>query len=202
MTPYWTNLARRNWQAVAAVLVFLAFAAAHATAFRPVLVRYRRDVKRAVELGMPLDGGGAPSTASARVAALLAGNSLNAAVAEEQGTSGGLTASLLDDVARFAARRGLEISATEQGMVTQLPATVQVRAHLKMRGRYDDFVGLLGDLARARSLIELDRFTIQGGDEPRQEIEVWMSQLVLKRARPRALPPRCAARGSPRCCWC
>ena len=182
MNPVWARLARRNWQALAAVLVFLVFAAVHAATFRPTLGRYRADVQRAVGMGMPVDGG-VPAMASARVTALLTDNSLNAAVAEEQGTSGALTAGLLDIVTRAAARRGLEVLATEQGLVTQLPSTVQVRAHLKLRGRYDDFVGLMGDLARARALVALDRFTIQGGDPPRQEIEVWLSQLVLKRTR-------------------
>jgi Tfp pilus assembly protein PilO len=176
----WRRQARRNWQALAALLVFLVFAAAHAAAFRPVLARYQREAKRAVELGMPLDGRGAPSTTSPRVAALLAANSLSASVAEEQGTSGGLTAGLLDELTRLASKRGLEVLATEQGMVTQLPALVEVRARLKLRGRYDDFVGLLGDLGRDRSIITLDRFSIQEGSQPRQEIEVWASQLVLK----------------------
>jgi ABC-type Fe3+-siderophore transport system permease subunit len=84
MNPFWTNLARRNWQAVAALLIFLVFALVHALVFRPVLARYHRDVQRATELGMPLEATGAPPAASARLTALLADNSLNAAVAEEQ----------------------------------------------------------------------------------------------------------------------
>ena len=182
MAPSWSQQARRNWQAVAAVFVFLVFAGVHAAAFRPTLGRYRADQQRAAAMGMPVDGR-LPVTNSARVTGLLTDNSLNAALAEEQGTSGALTAALLDIVTRLAARRGLEVVATEQGLVTQLPTTVQVRAHLKLRGRYEDFVGLVGDLAAGRALVTLYRFTIQGGGPPRQEIEVWLSQLVLKRTR-------------------
>ena len=181
MSPYWTIVARRNWQAVAALLVCLGFAAAHAAAFQPVLARYRRDVQHAAELGMPLDAAGAQPAASPRTAALLAGNSLHAAVAEEQGTSGALTARLLDEVTRLAAKCGLEVVATEQGLVTQLPSSVQVRAHLKLRGRYAAFVALLGELSRSGSLVAVDRFTLQAGAGGRQDIEVWMSQLILKR---------------------
>ncbi len=183
MNPYWTNLARRNWQVIAALLVFLGFAAAHAAAFQPLLARYRRDVRQAAELGMPLAATGARPAASPRAAALLAGNSLNTAVAEEQGTSGALTAALLDEVTRLVAKCGLEVVATEQGLVTQLPSSVQVRAHLKLRGRYAAFVDLLGELSRSGSLVALDRFVLQAGAGDGQDIEVWMSQLILKRTR-------------------
>jgi hypothetical protein len=183
MNPYWTNLARRNWQAVAALLVCLGFAAAHNAAFRPALARYRSSVRQAAELGMPLDATGAQRAASPRVTALLARNSLNTAVAEEQGTSGALTAGLLDEVTRLVAKCGLEVVATEQGLVTQLPSSVQVRAHLKLRGRYAAFVDLLGELARSGSLVAVERFTLQAGAGGGQDIEVWMSQLILKRTR-------------------
>ena len=182
MGARWTNLARRNWQAVAALLALLAFGAVHAAGFQPTLARHRQRLQQASELGMPLDPTDAPPAASPRTAALLAGTSLNTAVAEEQGTSGALTAALLDEVTRLAAKCGLDPVATEQGLVTQLPTSVQVRAHLKLRGRYAAFVDLLGELARSRSLVMVDRFTLQAGAGG-QEIEIWLSQLVLKRMR-------------------
>jgi hypothetical protein len=183
MNPAWEGFARRNWQAFAALLVFLVFAAVHAVVFRPVLARYQRDVRQATELGMPLDAAGGSPAASARVSALIAGNSLNAAVAEEQGTSGALTAGLLDEVTRLVSRAGLQIVATEQGMVTQLPGSVQVRAHLKLRGRYAAFVDLLGRFSRSGTLVTVDRFSLQtaGGDD--LDIEVWLTQHILKRSR-------------------
>jgi hypothetical protein len=183
MSPYWMSLARRNWQALAALLVFLVFAAVHAAAFRPVLARYLKDVKQAVELGMPLDATGAPPVTSARVAALLADNSLNAAVAEEQGTSGALTAGLLDEVTRLVAKCGLELVGTEQGLVTQLPGSVEVRAHLKLQGRYAAFVDLLGGLSRSETLVTVDRFTLKEGQEEGQDIELWLTQHLLTRTR-------------------
>ena len=183
MSPYWMNLARRNWQALAALLVLLGFAGVHAAAFQPLLARYRRNAQQSAELGMPLDATGAQPAASPRAAALLADNSLNAAVAEEQGTSGALTAELLDEVTRLVTKCGLEIVATEQGLVTQLPTSVQVRAHLRLRGRYAAFAELLGGLSRSGSLIAVDRFTLQAGTGGGQDIEVWISQLVLKRTR-------------------
>jgi hypothetical protein len=183
MNPAWEGFARRNWQAFAALLVFLVFAAVHAVVFRPVLARYQRDVRQATELGMPIDDAGGSPAASARVTALIAGNSLNAAVAEEQGTSGALTAGLLDEVTRLVAKSGLEIVATEQGVVTQLPGSVQVRAHLKLGGRYAEFVDLLGRLSRSGSLVTVDRFDLQGDAAEGLEIELWLTQHILKRTR-------------------
>ena len=181
MSPAWTIVLQRNRAATTAVVVALLFALLHAVMFRPVLSRYRRAAQQAAELGMPLDAVSAPPSASAKVSALLNDNSLNAAVAEEQGTSGALTAGLLDDVTRLAARRGLEVLATEQGLVTQMPGSVQVRAHLKLRGSYAQFVGLLADLARTRTLYGVDRFALEqaGGVTG---IQVWISQIILKRA--------------------
>lgn len=183
MSPSWTSFARRNWQAVAALLVLVAFAGVHVAAFRPVLARYHRDLQHAVELGMPLDASGTPVAASARVTTLLAGNSLNAAVAEEQGTSGALTAGLLDEVTRLVARCGLQVVATEQGLVTQLPGSVQVRAHLKLRGRYAAFVDLLGGISRSGTLVAVDRFELKAAGGDGQDIEVWLTQHILKRTR-------------------
>ncbi len=180
MNPLLENLVRRNRAAVLAVLVALGFLAVHAVVFRPALARYRRAAQQATDLGVPMDAVSTAPTASARVAELLTDNSLNAAVAEEQGTSGALTAGLLDDVTRLASKRGLEVVATEQGMVTQLPGSVQVRAHFKMRGPYAGFVGLLGDLARTRTLYVVDRFAIQQGGGA-AGIELWMTQVILKR---------------------
>lgn len=181
MNPFWMNLARRNWQAIAALLVCLGFAAAHAAVFQPALARYRTGLQHAARLGTPFDATGMRPAASPRTTALLNGNSLNAAVAEEQGSSGALTAGLLDEVTRLVAKCGLDVVATEQGLVTQLPSSVQVRAHLKLRGRYAAFANLLGELARSGSLVAVERFTLQAGVGGRQDIEVWMSQLVLKR---------------------
>jgi len=183
MNAWWTTLTRRNWQVAATLAAFLVFAAVHALVFRPTLARYHRDVQRAIALGMPVEATGAPPAASGRLTSLLADNSLLPAVAEEQGASGALTAGLLDEVTRLAARAGLQVLATEQGTVTQLPASVQVRAHLKLRGRFAELVDLLGAISRSGSLITLDRFTLEGDAGADQDIEVWLTQLVLKRTR-------------------
>jgi len=181
MSPYWTQLARRNWQVLVAVGLFAALAIVHMAAFQPTLDRYRHATAQAARLGIPLAPADAAPAASARALELLASNSLTPAAAEEQATSGALTAGLLGEVTRLAGQRGLEVLSTEQGLVTQLPGAVVARAHLRLGGSYARFVGLLDDFARAGTLITLDRFTIEGTDSGTGNIEVWVSRLVLKR---------------------
>jgi hypothetical protein len=136
-----------------------------------------------VRLGVPFDVSDATPAPSARVLSLLADNSLTPAAAEEQGTSGALTAGLLGEVTRLAANRGLEVLSTEQGLVTQLPGSVVVRAHFRLDGSYARFTGLLDDFARAGTLITLDRFTVEAAGSRTGNIEIWVSRLVLKRTR-------------------
>ena len=84
-------------------------------------------------------------------------------------------------MARLATDRGLEVLSTEQGLVTQLPGAVVVRARFRLGGGYARFIGLLDDLARAGTLITLERFTIEGTDSRAGNVEIWVSRLVLKR---------------------
>lgn len=181
MNAYWTQFARRNWQVLAAVALVAAFTLVHAAAFRPALARYRRATGQAVRLGIPVDASSTAPGPSGRVVSLLARNSLTPAAAEEQGASGALTSGLLGDITRLAAKNGLQVVSTEQGLVTQLPGSVLVRAHFQMNGSYGRFVGLLDDLARAGTLITLERFTIGGAAVRGGNIEIWVSRLVLKR---------------------
>lgn len=181
MNPAWTQFARRNWQVLLAVALFTGFTIVHATAFQPALERYRRAAAQAARLGFPLDVPDPALAPSARVVSLLAANSLTPAAAEEQGASGGLTAGLLDEVTRLAARRGLEVLTTEQGLVTQLPGAVVVRAHFRLDGDFARFSGLLDDFARAGTLIAVDRFSLDAKRAQGGNVELWVSRLVLKR---------------------
>ena len=183
MDPRWTQLARRNWQVLAALALFAGFTVVPATAFHPQRARYRRATDQAARLGIPLGGSSPAPAPSARVASLLAANSLVPAAAEEQGTSGALTAELLDDVTRLATRSGLEVLATEQGLVTQLPGAVLVRAHFRLGGGYARFVALLDEIARAGGLLTLERFTVAPTGARGGNVEIWVSRLVLKRTR-------------------
>lgn len=181
MTAPWIRATRAHWQVLLAVALFAAFSLAHTTAFRPVLERYRRAAAESGRVGASLDMANPVPAPSTRVMSLLAANSLATTAAEEQGASGALTAVLLDQVTRLAVRRGLEVLSTEQGLVTQLPGAVVVRARFRLGGDYARFLGLLDDLARARTLVTLDRFSLSAAATRGGNIELSVSQLVLKR---------------------
>lgn len=186
MGPPVARLPRHARPVAVALLAFLAFTAVHFTVFRPALGRYRAAVHEAATLGVPPDPGQTPQPASPRLLALVETNSLDAAVAEERGSSGALTAGLLSRMSRLADARGLDIIATEQGLVTQLPASVQVRAFLRLRGDYAAFTRFLGGLAGSDALCAVERFSLRQDAEGQPPVlEVWVSQSFLKRRGPR-----------------
>jgi hypothetical protein len=146
-------------------------------------VRYERAVKQATELGLALDPAQTNAMMPPRVFALVADNALLAAEAQELGDSGVLTARLLEDVTRLLGASGMEVLATEPGPVTQQSRSVTVNAHLRVRGRYPQFVALVDALVRSGSLIGIDRFTFMDLAPGIQEIDLWVSRLVLKQER-------------------
>ena len=120
-----------------------------------------------------------------RLFALISNNTLPAATAEEQGNSGELTAELLGDLTKLTSKHGIIVLTTEPGLLTQLPQSVQVRAHLRGRCRYAEFVALLDEMARGQALFSLDRFSYAsqpGGDAM---LELWISRFVLKQQKGR-----------------
>jgi hypothetical protein len=131
-------------------------------------------------MGLALDPSQAPQSLPPRVFALLADNAMPAAEASEHAASGALTASLLDDLNKRVSAHGMEVLVTEPGTVAQMPHSVLVRAHLKIRCRYAQFTSLLDDLSRSGSLISLDRFTLLPNESGTEFLEVWVSRSVLK----------------------
>lgn len=171
---------RRQWTLVAAVIVFLLFVLSELLWFRPVVKRFDAVLKQGKEMGMAVDPNQAPAVLPPRVFALLVDNTLPAAAAQEQGSSGALTAKLLEDLTELTSRLGIQVLATEPGSITQQPGSVQVRAHLKLRCRYNQFLALLDDLANGARLYSIDRFTLN--DEPTggESLEIWVSRYLLK----------------------
>lgn len=182
MNPILVATLRRNWPVVGTVLVFLVFTIAHQIFFQPALARYKKAVKDATRLGLSLDPNAQQVLMPPRVFALVSENALPSKQALDEGNSGVLTAHLLEEFTKLAGSHGMEVLMTEPGAVTQQPNSVTVRAYLKMRGRYDEFVSLLDELARGRKLVGVDRFLmVPAGNE--LVIDVWVSRYVLKQER-------------------
>jgi hypothetical protein len=88
---------------------------------------------------------------------------------------------MVQTLSTAAARRGLETVAAEPGLLTQQSGTVEMRAHLRLRGSYSSFVGMLDDLARGGRLWSVERFSIKPSTGAALDIEVWMASCLLKR---------------------
>ena len=180
MSPSLVALLRRQWPVVGALVLFLAFMITQALIFNPVARRYDAVLKRGAELGIGLDPANTPAMLPPRVFALLADHALPAADAQERAGSGALTAGLLEDLNQLAGQHSLVVLATEPGPVSQDDGSVRARAHLKMRGTYAGFVTWLGEIARARSLTAIDRFSLQPAEGSAMQIDLWVSRYVLK----------------------
>jgi Type II secretion system (T2SS), protein M subtype b len=174
---------RRNWPLVGAVGFFALFMLVHQLAFQPAAKRYQKVVQEASDLGLPLDLTRAPALIPPRVLALVVDNALPPAEAQRQGSSGQLTASLLEGLTRTVNDQGLDVLATQPGAVIQQPNYVQVRAYVKARGRYSEVVSLMNTLATGRQLIGVDRFTLIPETSGRVELDLWVSRFVLKQER-------------------
>ena len=180
MNPVWAASLRRHWTTVGALGLFLAFNLTHLLGFRPSAQRYEAALKKAGDMGLALRPEAAPAVLPPRVFALLTDNALPAGAALNQGNSGALTAELLGDLTRLTSKHGIDALLTEPGPVTQQPQSVQVRAHLKLRCKYPEFVAFLDDLSRGRTLLAVDRFTVTALPSGGEMIEVWVSRYILK----------------------
>jgi hypothetical protein len=180
MNPILREALRRQWPLIGALGLFLVFVLAHSLIFQPTASRYDAALKRSGEMGLALDPSQMPQTLPPRVFALLADNSMSSAEASQRASSGALTASLLDDLNKLVATRGMEVLVTEPGTVAQMPHSVQVHAHMRIRCRFSQFTSLLDDLSRSGSLISLDRFTLLPNDSGTEMLEVWVSRMILR----------------------
>ena len=180
LNPRWADTLRRHWPLAGALGIFVLFAAVDQVWFHPTTRRYERALGQSRAMGLALDPDSLPAMLPAGLLSLLASNSLTAAEAQEQGNSGALTARLLEDMAEVTSRRGILVLGTEPGAVTQQQGSVQVRAHLKLRCSYTQFVALLDDFAHGAKLISADRLSLDGRSGGGMTADLWVSRLILK----------------------
>lgn len=180
MNPILLAALRRQWPLVGAVLVFLVFTIANLAWVGPLQGRQKALTARATQLGMSVDPEAAPRTMSPGMMTMFTKNSLDPAAAQQQATSGQLTATLLEDMTRLASRNGLEVVAAEQGPVTQQTDGLQVRGHLRFHGDYRGLVRMLSDISHSGRLYSIDRFAVGQPAGGRRTVEVWVSRYILK----------------------
>ena len=174
---------RRQWPLFAALAVCAVFVLVHSLVFQPQAAHYRAAIVKAGALGLMVDPARPAQLTSlpVKVFSLLVGNSLSPAEADARSQSGTLGAEMAQRLSSMAVRRGLEIVIAEPGVLTQQPGSIEVRAHLRLRGSYTAYVGLVDDLAHSDRLWAIERFTIVPVAPGRDDFEVWMASCMLKR---------------------
>jgi hypothetical protein len=183
MDPLLANQLRRLWPLVLTLFIAALFMLVHTLVFKPKATRYRDAIARAGAMGLVVDPAH-PSDRqmlSVKVYTLLISNSLPADEADARSQSGTLGAQMAQALTRMASRRDLEVLIAEPGTTTQLPGSVEMRAHLRLRGHYPAFVGFVDDLARDSRLWSLERFTITPVNGGSDEFEIWVASCLLKR---------------------
>ena len=174
---------RRSWPMFAALATCAVFLVVHSFVFAPKAARYRTAIAEAGKLGLVVDPArpGARQPMPVKVFTLLVENSLSSEEAESRSQSGTLGAAMAQTLSSMAGRRGLEIVVAEPGLLSQQPSMLEVRAHLRLRGSYSAFVGLVDDLARSDRLWAIERFTIVPVESGRDDFEVWVASCLLRR---------------------
>jgi len=180
MNPLVAATLRRHWPVLGAVSVLIVFFAVDQLWFQPAARRYGRALKQADELGMALTPESTPAFLPPRLFALFTDNTMSSQEAVNLGNSGTLTAQLLEDITNLTVARGLQVLVTEPGAVSQQPQSAQVRAHVKLRCRYDQFVLVLEDMTRSGKLFAVDRFSISPDASGSEILDLWVSRMILK----------------------
>ena len=175
---------RRQWPLMAAAAVCVVFLFVHVRIYLPMAASYRSVLEQAGRLGLMIDPAhpSGPPPMSPRVYSLLMDNSLEPADIDARSQSGQLAADMVQSLSTLASQHGLEVVVAEPGLITQQSGTVEVRAHLKMRGAYAGFVALLDDLGRSGRLWAVERFNIVPTGTAHQDIEVWFASCLLRRS--------------------
>jgi hypothetical protein len=173
---------RRRWQPWAAGAIGVVLVFAHLVVYLPLKARLAAAETRARALGVAFDLEAPPSTMPPRVVALIAGNTMAPQEAMNRGTSGALTADLLDAIGSAANGTGVNLIATEPGLTLQMDEWALVKAHVRATCTFGQFLRLLDALARGDQLISVERYSLVQASGNRLQLELWLSRLVLKRS--------------------
>ena len=173
---------RRFWPALAALLVMALLSSVHSLVFSPLAGRYRQQLQTAGELGAPLDPRLVLAPLPPRVTDMLRKNSLSETEADEQSQSGFLATDLVRRLAAAAVGCGIDVAASEPGSVAQTAGTVEVRAQLRLRGRYAQIVRLLDALASEHSLYRIERLSLVPLPGGLVESKLEVARVFLKRS--------------------
>lgn len=186
MDPVLTTRARRHWPNFVIVAIAAIFLVAQGLVYAPLAARYRRALTRAGDVGVLLDPtkGVMPAAMRPHVYAYLMENSAPASEVDAKAQAGALGAELVQRLSSLANERHLDVVVAEPGAVTTQPSWSEVRAHLRMRGSWANYLQFLDALSRGGRLVTIERFSVSPEGPGACDIEVWVSGATLKRKRP------------------
>ena len=170
-----------RWPLLATLTVLAAFSLFHFLAFGEAVRRYQRAIAAAQGLNLVVGPERALRALPPRVSALVTANALALPVAEQRGSSGALASDVLGEVTAIAAKHGMDVLLAEPGTVVQKPSLVESETHLRLACSYWQLADFLDDLSRSGRLFAVERFNFVSQERGRNEIEVWVSRLILKR---------------------
>jgi hypothetical protein len=112
---------------------------------------------------------------------MLRKNSLSEEESDQLSQSGFLATDLVRRLAGAAGACGLDVVASQPGSVAPTPSTVEVRAELRLRGRYTEIVHLLDALALERTLYRIERLSLAPLPGGLVEARLEVARVFLKR---------------------
>ncbi len=175
------SLLRRSWPTLLALLVGGGLWSVHTLSFGPLAAHYRTRLTQAGEMGASLDPRLAAAPLPERVIDLLRSNSVAAADAGGLSQSGFLATDLVRRVSEKAVACGIDVAASKPGTASQTATTLEVRAELRLHGRYEEVVRLLDDLASEGTLYRVEELTLAPAPGGLVQADLHIARMLLKR---------------------
>ncbi len=171
----------RFWTAIVALLVGAGMWSAHTLSFSPLAAHYRKQLEAAGEIGASLDPRLAVAPVPPRVTHLFQVNSVTNADAEQKSQSGFYATDLVRRVSEIAVANGLDVAASQPGSASHTTSTLEVRAELQLRGRYEQLVRLLDQLAREGAFYRLEAMSLAPLGSGGVEADLQITRMLMKR---------------------
>lgn len=175
------GLDRRLAPALVALLVLALFMLVHSLVFAPAAARYRRLLASAGTIGASIDPSLAPPPVPAAVTVFLQQNSVAPPDASRRAESGELATDLVRRVAQAADACGLTVVESTPGVANRTTGPLEVRARVRLQGRYEQAVALLDRLDRDRALYRIERMTLSGAETGTVELELALARMLVER---------------------
>ncbi len=176
-----TLFLKRYWVTLLALLVAASLWFAHSLAFAPLAAHYRKQLIAAGELGASLDPRLAAAPLPPRVTQLFVTNSVTASDAERLSQSGFFATDLVRRVSGTAVAAGLDVAASQPGPATHTGMSVEVRAELRLQGKYTQIVHLLDALAHEGTFYRIEGLSLAPLPKGGVEAELKLARMLLKR---------------------